>query len=271
LRQAARKSRTARSAGAAARAPGPTSTPFQTDIEKRVTGAAADDAAAAFDTMIPIIDVQRGRAVAAELTEALGAQVAFVAVDVTAEHEVAAAVESVAARHDGLDVVVACAGISGPHGKSIDEITVAQWDAVMAVNVRGPFLLVKHARRYLAGSRSAAVVLLASDSGFVAAPGMVAYNASKGAVLQLTRALSVDLAGQDIRVNCVCPSIVDTPMARADLGTGPAGFAGAAFPVQSPEQVANHVLYLASAGSAPVNGISLVSDFGYLCRSSFPA
>jgi hypothetical protein len=84
-------------------------------------------------------------------------------------------------------------------------------------------------------------------------------------------ALSVDLAGQGIRVNCVCPSIVDTPMARADLGAGPDGFAGSAFPVQSPDQVANHVLYLASASSGPVNGASLVSDFGYLCRSSFPA
>ncbi|MGH8964143.1 MAG: hypothetical protein ACRDXB_02270 [Actinomycetes bacterium] len=64
---------------------------------------------------------------------------------------------------------------------------------------------------------------------------------------------------------------MDTPMARADLGTGPAGFTDSTFPVQSPEQVAHHVLYLASAASGPVNGVSLVSDFGYLCRSAFPA
>ncbi|GAA5161565.1 dihydroanticapsin 7-dehydrogenase [Pseudonocardia eucalypti] len=213
------------------------------------------------------IDVPGGHAVKEELTRALDAEVAFVAADVAAEPEVAAAVQSVAARYDGLDVVVACAGISGPFGRSIDEITGSQWDAVLAVNVRGPFLLAKHARPYLAGSAVAAVVLLASDSSFVAAPGMLPYNASKGAVLQLTRALSVDLAEWAIRVNCVCPSVVDTPMARADLG----GLAGSAFPVQTAAQVANHVLYLASPCSAPVNGTSLVSDFGYLSRSAFPA
>lgn len=210
------------------------------------------------------IDADRGRALEAELPFAL-----FAATDVSAEHEVAAAVGAVADRHGGLDVVVACAGISGPFGKPIDEITAAQWDAVMAVNVRGPFLLVKHARRYLAEATSPAVVLLGSDSSFVAAPGMLPYNASKGAVLQLARALSVDLAEQGIRVNCVCPSIVDTPMARADLG--PDAFTGADFPVQTPAQVANHVLYLASPVSGPVNGAGLVSDFGYLSRSSFPA
>jgi NAD(P)-dependent dehydrogenase (short-subunit alcohol dehydrogenase family) len=217
------------------------------------------------------IDIERGQALKAELTDALGAEVAFIATDVTAEPEVAAALDSVAARYDGLDALVACAGISGPFGASIDEIAVEQWDAVMAVNVRGPFLLVKHARRYLAAAPAPVVILLGSDSSFVAAPGMVPYNASKGAVLQLARALSVDLADQGIRVNCVCPSVVDTPMARADLGAGSDGFADAGFPVQSPAQVANHVLYLASTASAPVNGTSLVSDFGYLCRSSFPA
>lgn len=211
------------------------------------------------------IDVTGGQAVRAELVEALGAEAAFVAADVTAEHEVAAAVQSVAARYDGLDVVVACAGISGPFGKAIDDISAEAWDAVMAVNVRGPFLLVKHARPFLATAAHPAVVLLASDSSFVAAPGMVPYNASKGAVLQLTRALAVDLAEQRIRVNCVCPSVVDTPMSRADLG------AFTDFPVQTPAQVANHVLYLASPNSGPVNGTSLVSDFGYLSRSSFPA
>ncbi|WP_028921747.1 SDR family NAD(P)-dependent oxidoreductase [Pseudonocardia acaciae] len=217
------------------------------------------------------VDVEGGRAVEAELVSELGARAVFVAADVTVEDEIASAVRSVAGRYGGLDVAVGCAGVSGPFGLAIEDITAQAWDAVMAVNVRGPFLLVKHASRYLSGSEVGSVVLLASDSSFVAAPGMVPYNASKGAVLQLTRALAVDLAERGIRVNCVCPSIVDTPMSRADLGTGPDGFAGADFPVQSPAQVANHVLYLASPGSGPVNGTSLVSDFGYLSRSSFPA
>lgn len=193
--------------------------------------------------------------------------------DLTDEDQVRAAVDAAAASLGGLDAVVACAGVSGPFGRGIEQISLAEWNAVLAVNATGAFLTVKHALRHLRGSASPAVVLLASDSSFVAAPGMVPYNASKGAVLQLTRALSVDLADDGVRVNCVCPSIVDTPMSRADLGMAEAGsaFADAPFPVQGADEVARHVLYLASPASRPVNGHALVSDFGYLARSSFPA
>ena len=151
----------------------------------------------------------------------------------------------------------------------MDAISLEAWNAVLAVNVTGPFLAVKHALEYLRRAEHPAIVLMGSDSGFVAAPGMVPYNASKGAVVQLTRALATDLASDGIRVNCVCPSIVDTPMARRDLDVG--DFTRVDYPVQSPEEVARHVLYLCSAVSRPVNGTTLVSDFGYLARSSFPA
>ncbi|RDV46959.1 dehydrogenase [Leifsonia sp. ku-ls] len=191
--------------------------------------------------------------------------------DLTVEDEVRAAVDGAASRLGGVDAVVACAGISGPFGRGIEQIGLDEWNAVLAVNVTGAFLTAKHALPHLRRSESAAIVLLASDSSFVAAQGMVPYNASKGAVLQLARALSVDLAPDGVRVNSVCPSVVDTPMARADLGVPEGGFSAADFPVQSPDEVARHVLYLASPASRPVNGHALVSDFGYLARSSFPA
>ncbi|NUU07633.1 SDR family oxidoreductase [Leifsonia sp. C5G2] len=191
--------------------------------------------------------------------------------DLTVEDEVRSALDSAAASLGGVDAVVACAGISGPFGRGIEHIGLDEWNAVLAVNVTGTFLTAKHALPYLRRSASPAMVLLASDSSFVAAPGMVPYNASKGAVLQLARALSVDLAPDGVRVNCVCPSVVDTPMSRADLGVADVGFSDVGFPVQSPEEVARHVLYLASPVSRPVNGHALVSDFGYLARSSFPA
>ncbi|GAB3581769.1 dihydroanticapsin 7-dehydrogenase [Leifsonia lichenia] len=209
--------------------------------------------------------------VEAELRASGAAAVVAVRVDVTDEASVSAAVTAAAAALGTVDAVIACAGISGPFGSPVDQIALADWNAVLAVNVTGPFLIVKHALQHLRLAAQPAVVLLASDSSFVAAPGMVPYNASKGAVLQLMRALSVDLAADGVRVNAVCPSIVDTPMARADLGVEPGGFADAEFPVQSPDEVARHVLYLASPVSRPVNGHALVSDFGYLARSSFPA
>jgi dihydroanticapsin dehydrogenase len=98
---------------------------------------------------------------------------------------------------------------------------------------------------------------------------MAPYCSSKGAVLMLTKALAVDLADQGTRVNCVCPSVVDTPMSRADLGLEDAGFAEAPFPVQSATDVANLVAFLASPVSRPVNATHLLADFGDTARSSF--
>ncbi|MDS0135996.1 MULTISPECIES: SDR family oxidoreductase [unclassified Amycolatopsis] len=188
----------------------------------------------------------------------------IVQADVTDEPALAAAVDAVARGFGGLDAVVGCAGISGPVGTPLSATTAADVARVLAVNVTGQFLLVKHALPWLADG--GAVVLLGSDSAFTAAPGMVPYCASKGAVVAMTRALAVEVPG--IRVNCVCPSVVDTPMARADLG---AVLDDPAFPVQAAEDVARQVLFLASPASRPVNGQALLADFGMSARSAFPA
>jgi NAD(P)-dependent dehydrogenase (short-subunit alcohol dehydrogenase family) len=185
--------------------------------------------------------------------------------DVTDEPSVIAAIDTVVSRFGGLDVVVGCAGISGPVGTPVTETSETDFAALLAVNVTGQFLLVKHAAPWLTAS-GGSVVLLASDSAFTSAPGMVPYCASKGAVVAMTRALAVDLPG--VRVNCVCPSVVDTPMARGDLGEV---LDDPAFPVQAPEEVAWQVLHLASARSRAVNGQAVLADFGVSARSGFPA
>ncbi|WP_410674222.1 SDR family NAD(P)-dependent oxidoreductase [Amycolatopsis sp. cmx-4-68] len=184
--------------------------------------------------------------------------------DVTDEPALAAAVDTVARRLGGLDVVVGCAGVSGPVGTPLAGTSAAGFATVLAVNVTGQFLLVKHALPWLPDG--GAVVLLGSDSAFTAAPGMVPYCASKGAVVAMTRALAVEVPG--VRFNCVCPSVVDTPMARADLG---AVLDDPAFPVQQAGDVARQVLFLASPASRPVNGQAVLADFGMSARSAFPA
>ncbi|HWS50040.1 MAG TPA: SDR family NAD(P)-dependent oxidoreductase [Microbacterium sp.] len=209
---------------------------------------------------------------AAGLRETAGAcaDAVLLVADVTDEDQVSDAVKSAVGALGGLDAVVCCAGISGPVGTAIDETSREQWDVVFAVNVTGTFLVVKHSLPALRASDSASVVLLASDSALVASPGMAPYCASKAALVQLGRALSVDEAAAGVRVNAVAPSVVDTPMSRGDLGT-PSGFAGAEFPVQSPAEVAAHVTYLVSPRSRAINGTTVLSDFGYTARSGFPA
>jgi len=189
--------------------------------------------------------------------------------DVTDEEQVAAAVRAGASELGGLDAVVCCAGISGPVGAGIEDVSLAEWNAVFAVNVTGAFLVLRHALPALRAAGEASVILLSSDSGFVASPGMTPYCASKAALVQFARALSVDLAGTGIRVNTVAPSVVDTPMSRGDLGEH--ALDAPDFPVQTADEVAAHVAYLVSPRSRAVNGTTLLSDFGYTARSGFPA
>lgn len=192
---------------------------------------------------------------------------AAVAADVSDDVGMRGAVDQLAARLGGLDAVVASAGTGGRLSKSAD-LSAAEFLEILNVNVVGAFLAVKHSLPYLVQSSSPSVTLIGSDAGFVAAPNMVAYNTSKGALVQLTRALAVELFDDHgIRVNSVCPAIVDTPMARSALGDE---LDDAPYPVQSADDVAWSVAYLASARSRAVNGVNLLSDFGWSGRSSLP-
>ncbi|KEP76137.1 hypothetical protein HR12_05210 [Microbacterium sp. SUBG005] len=182
----------------------------------------------------------------------------------------AAAVDTCARELGGLDVLVLAAGISGPVGTPLAETSVADWERVFAVNVTGAFLTLRAALPWLRRSDAASVVIVASDSALVATPGMTPYGASKAALLQLARAAAVELAPEGIRVNAVCPSIVDTPMSRGDLGM-PRGFADAEYPVQTPDEVADQIVLLASPRLRPVSAATWVSDFGVGARSGFPA
>ncbi|GAA1170279.1 SDR family oxidoreductase [Microbacterium oxydans] len=197
------------------------------------------------------------------------AEAVLVLADVTDEEQVRAGVLRAVDGLGGVDHVVCCAGISGPVGSSIEDTDLAAWNTVLAVNVTGPFLVLKHALPALRIADRGSIVLLASDSALVASPGMVPYCASKAAVVQFGRALSVDLLGTGIRVNSIAPSIVDTPMSRGDLGEAALDDPG--FPVQTADEVAAHVAYLLSPHAAAVNGTTLISDFGYTARSGFPA
>lgn len=228
-------------------------------------GRACVEALVAEGARVGIVDrSEQGEAVAESL-RARGSNVVFFAADVTIEAEVAWAVEAVVTTFGRLDTVLGCAGVSGPVGTTLVDVQLDDWDRVMAVNVRGNFVIAKHAMKHLEAAGAGSIVFLASDSAFVAFEGMGPYTASKGAVVALTKAFAVD--HPLVRVNALCPGIVDTPMSRVDLGR-PHGFEGTGLPVIPARQLAKQAVFLASAVSSPVNGTTLVSDFGYLARSA---
>ncbi|QSE95477.1 SDR family oxidoreductase [Rhodococcus pseudokoreensis] len=228
-------------------------------------GRACVDALTAEGAHVLIVDRSPDGQVVADTHRNHGATADFGHADITNESDVERAVDYVLDKFGRLDAVLGCAGISGPVGTRATEVSIEEWDRVMAVNVRGNFLIAKHAIPHLQNSDIGTVVFLASDAALAAFEGMTPYSTSKGAVLMLTRSLSVD--HPSVRVNALCPGIVDTPMSRADLGHSE-GFAGTNLPVVSAHQIALHAMFLASPVSAPINGTTLVSDFGYLARSA---
>jgi dihydroanticapsin dehydrogenase len=191
--------------------------------------------------------------------------------DITDEASVTVAVAALVAELGGIDSLVHCAAISGPVGRSLSDVSVDEIRETTDINVVGAFIVAKAGLPHLEAATDGTFVMIASDSAFVASPDMVVYNATKAAIVHMARSLAVEWESAGIRVNTVSPSIVDTPMSRADLGIGDEGFAGVDFPVLTADDVARGVLYLSSTASRGVNGHSLLMDFGYSARSSFPA
>ena len=200
----------------------------------------------------------------------------FFSTDVSNDAQVAMTIEKIAAHFGGITHVVNNAGIVLI--KSVEECSVAEWDRVFDVNVKAIFLMVKHCLPWLRRSPGASIVNISSVSGLVAQKGTPAYVASKGAVLMLSKALALDLAVDNIRVNCVCPGITDTPMFRAhvDSTSDPQSTLQQRtrrVPLArmlSPGEIADAVLYLASERASGITGTELVIDGGYLAAAEWP-
>jgi NAD(P)-dependent dehydrogenase (short-subunit alcohol dehydrogenase family) len=187
--------------------------------------------------------------------------------DVTGEAEVSAAMTAVTDRFGGIDVLVNNAGITGSRQAArCHETPVEEWDRVLAVNVRGPFLCSRAVLPSMVARGSGHIITIASVAGLVAFPGRCAYTASKGAALMLTRSIAVDYAAAGIRANAVCPGMVYTPMTswrldqpelRAEVeGRIPVGR------VAAPDEIADAVALLASGRLGYMTGHPLVVDGG---------
>jgi NAD(P)-dependent dehydrogenase (short-subunit alcohol dehydrogenase family) len=180
-----------------------------------------------------------------------------VAADVTDEASVARAVAEGAAAMGGIDGVVNAAGIV--LRGSVLEVGLADWRRVIDVNLTGTYIVVRCSLPWLSKATGATIVNIASGQGLLPnAPQMTAYAASKGGVVNLTRALAAELAPA-IRVNSVCPGMVDTPM-TAD---GPRDVARYAMQrIADPIEIAQAILFLTGAESSFVTGAALAIDGG---------
>ncbi|UCC89725.1 MAG: SDR family oxidoreductase [Anaerolineales bacterium] len=211
-------------------------------------------------------DAQRGRA-AARGIQANGGAAHFVPCDVRLAEDCQRAVGTAIEVFGGLDVLVNNAGIIY-RGRDVLGTTLDEWEETFAVNVRGAFLMSKYALPEMIRRRAGSIVNVASYFGLVGGGQVAAYCASKGALVQLTRAMALDHAGDGVRVNCVCPGSVHTPMiqeAWERFGEGAPQVWAAKHPlgrVAQPEEVARAILFLASSASSFVTGAALPVDGG---------
>ncbi len=187
-------------------------------------------------------------------------------VDVTQGDSVARFAEAVAKRHGRCDVLVNCAGVVATG--TADQCTEQDWDRVFAVNVRGVWQMCHHLLPLM--PPGSAIVNVSSAAALRAIPDMAAYVASKAAVVGLSKAMALDHAPQQIRVNCVCPGLVDTPLAHETQQLRPKSTKAAVAAFDSylikrqaaADEIAAAICFLASDNSRYITGIAMAVDGG---------
>jgi NAD(P)-dependent dehydrogenase (short-subunit alcohol dehydrogenase family) len=245
-----------------------------------VTGAASGIGRAAAQLFARegarVLCVDRTEAVhdtARAIVEAGGAGEAMLG-DAGLEADVQRYVAHALAAFGGLDVLYANAGISGGY-MPVTEQTVDQWQEVLRINLIGPFLAIKHAVPHMIAQKKGAIICTASVAGLRANAGPTAYSASKAGVISLVQTTANELYGTGVRVNAICPGLIETGMtkpifdgARARGNEGKIGQLNPTARYGHPPEIANMALFLASDEASYVNGQAIPVDGGL--TSSLP-
>lgn len=236
-----------------------------------ITGAASGIGAACAQTFAREGAVIAGfdMAAQADLPDGSG----YWTLDVRDGAALSAAVGEVIERFGQIDILVNSAGVAT--GGDVRNVPEGEWDRVLDINLKGTFLASKHVLGPMLDQGRGAIINLASIEGMVGFEGQAAYNASKGGVILLTRNMAVDYGRRGVRVNCICPGLVMTPL--TEVLTDPAlkeiydsferqhhlGRVG------QPDDIANVALFLASDEAAFVHGASIVADGGFTAGHRF--
>lgn len=219
--------------------------------------------------LIADMQEEKGQAVA----EGIGPECEFIRADVASGEDVQAMFARAADRWGKIDVIYNNAGIGGGEGL-IADCSEETFDRIIAVDLKGVWLGMKHGIPHLLKNGGGSIVSTASISGLVGMPNQGAYGSAKGGVIQLTRVCAIEYAEQGIRANCICPGGILTPILYANPHSpaGPVdpelvrGFLTQAQPIRRaglPEDIANAALWLASEESSFVTGQAIVVDGGW--------
>jgi len=195
--------------------------------------------------------------------------------DASKEEDVAQYIDAAVKEYGQLDICYANAGISGGGQRPFFELDAADWRAVLEVNLIGVFLAIKHAARVMVPNKKGSIVCTASVAGIRSGAGGGPYSASKAGVINLTTTAANYLAGTNVRVNAICPGIIETGMTKPIFDyakqRGTEGRIGQLNPLKRhgvPEEIATMALFLASDEASYVNGQHIAVDGGL--TSSMP-
>jgi len=232
-----------------------------------VTGAASGIGKAA----AALFRAEGATVVAADIADAPG----ITKLDAGSEAEVEGLVERTVADHGGLDVLFANAGISGGMAGIFDQ-TSDDWQEILRVNLIGPFLAIKYAAPRIKARGGGSIICTASVAGLRSGAGGPAYSASKAGLINLVKVAATQLAGSNVRVNAICPGLIETGM-TAELydwarSTGREEKVGRLNPMRrggEPEEIASVALFLASDASSYVNGQAIAVDGGLSASHPF--
>lgn len=222
-------------------------------------------ASAGAQVVVSDIDTKGGEVTVLAI-KAAGGEATFVSCDVSDSEAVAGLIRHTVEAYGRLDIAFNNAGIEIEHEKLADG-DLETFDRIMDINVKGVWLCMKHEIPEMLKHGGGAIVNTASVAGLGAAPKMSIYSASKHAVIGLTRSAAVEYAKKGIRVNAVCPAVIETDMFRRAAESDPrrAEMAAAMHPVGrlgQPEEIAAAVLYLCSEAAGFTTGVALPVDGG---------